>query len=369
MDGSPQFQPNWAISPGATIARTLAVRNLSRSHFAEGIGLTLQEVSYLIDGELNISSELAERIADCLGTSAEFWANRQAQYDLKIATMEGEGNGSGFDLRTWLSGFPKRDMEDFGWIPTTRTRQDSKQTILDFFNVQDIEEWYTTYSGELSVAAFRTTLSYNSNPQSVASWLRAATLRAEQIDCGEWDAQRFLDSLASIRKLTTWKYPKVFIPELERICADCGVAVVVVPAPKGCRASGATKFLSNNKAMIALSLRYRTDDQFWFTFFHEAGHLILHGTDALFLEDGADVTYVEEEEANQFAEKIIVPESRSSELSTLSTRSKAVIKYAVQIGVAPGLIVGQLQHKGRITFRQLNFLKRRYKWDSFLERS
>jgi Zn-dependent peptidase ImmA (M78 family) len=116
--------------------------------------------------------------------------------------------------------------------------------------------------------------------------------------------------------------------------------------------------------MIVLSFRYRSDDQFWFTFFHEAGHLLLHGKKALFLEDDSDVTSSEEAEANEFAGRILIPEEFVPALMRLSTNAREVIRFAVKVGVSPGIVVGQLQHLGQIRPNRLNGLKRRYRWSA-----
>jgi Zn-dependent peptidase ImmA (M78 family) len=157
------------------------------------------------------------------------------------------------------------------------------------------------------------------------------------------------------------KDPQIFIPKLRRISAESGVGVAVVRAPTGCRASGATRFLSDEKALLLLSFRYLTDDHFWFTFFHEAGHLILHGR-KLFLESADMPLDEEEQQANDFSAEILVPAEFVSEMLSLPKNGRQVIRFARRVGVSPGIIVGQLQHLGRIKHSQLNKLKRRYHW-------
>ncbi|MCH7749100.1 MAG: ImmA/IrrE family metallo-endopeptidase [Acidobacteria bacterium] len=163
--------------------------------------------------------------------------------------------------------------------------------------------------------------------------------------------------------MTNWKDPGRFIPQLQKYCAESGVAVAVVRAPTGCRASGATRFLSRDKALLLLSFRYLTDDQFWFTFFHEAGHLLLHGCDELFLEGDDTPSNAEEQEANEFAARTLVPSEFLPSLLALDANAREVIRLAVRLGVSPGVVVGQLQHLGKIGHDQLNRLKRRYRWE------
>ncbi len=146
-------------------------------------------------------------------------------------------------------------------------------------------------------------------------------------------------------------------------CAESGVAVVILRAPTGCKASGATRFHSPDKALLLLSFRYLSDDHFWFTFFHEAGHLLLHGEKGFFLEGVDTLSTDKEEEANDFAVHTLVPPAFQKALLNLRNNARTVIRFAMQVGISPGIVVGQLQHLGHIRRDQLNRLKRRYIWE------
>ena len=156
--------------------------------------------------------------------------------------------------------------------------------------------------------------------------------------------------------------PGEFIPALQQCLSACGVAVVVARAPDGCRASGATRFLTSKKALIQLSFRYLADDQFWFTVFHEIGHLLLHTHDKLFLE-GLDERHSEAEaEADEFALQTLFEQVGVDAMNTVSLSKFDIARLAKRAGVSPGLVVGQLQDKGRVPFRHFNFMKVRYAW-------
>jgi Zn-dependent peptidase ImmA (M78 family) len=115
--------------------------------------------------------------------------------------------------------------------------------------------------------------------------------------------------------------------------------------------------------LIVLSFRYLSDDQFWFSFFHEIGHLLLHGIEATFVDGEAAGPTYKEVEANAFSEGVLIPHDRRDELMALPCRAKEVIRFAVSVGVSPGIVVGQMQHRRIIGPHQLNGLKRRYEWD------
>jgi Zn-dependent peptidase ImmA (M78 family) len=113
---------------------------------------------------------------------------------------------------------------------------------------------------------------------------------------------------------------------------------------------------------LLLSFRYLSDDHFWFTFFHEAAHLLLHGPNALFLEAPDVLNSEQEQEANDFAARTLIPQTFGSELSRLRLTHEDLIRFARRVGVSPGIVAGQLQHQGRLRRDQMNRLKRRFEW-------
>jgi Zn-dependent peptidase ImmA (M78 family) len=180
--------------------------------------------------------------------------------------------------------------------------------------------------------------------------------------CGKWDREKFLSALNDVRRLSRKKDPAIFVPALQELCAECGVAVVILRAPQGCRASGATKFLFKDKAMLLSSFRYRSDDHFWFTFLHEAGHLVMHDSSALFIEGDHFISTHEEAEADQFSEQLLVPQEVRQDMHELPMNYRSIMRFARKIGISPGIVVGQLQHAGMIPRDKMNFLKTRFVW-------
>jgi HTH-type transcriptional regulator / antitoxin HigA len=358
---SQPFEPEWTVPPGATIAALLAARSLSRESFAAALGENVETVQRLLLGLESVDNDLAKKLANCLGSTKTFWIAREAQYRADSARIRAQ---EATDARErWVKQFPVREMVRLGWIADFRTRAEAAEECLRFFGVSDGAAWATRYAGMARTAAFRMSSVSKSNPGAVTAWLRWAELIAGRTPCSAWNPKAFEERLQIIRRLTWQKDPATFLPQLRRLCAEVGVSVVVARTPKGCPASGATRFLSSNKALMVLSFRYRSDDQFWFTFFHEAAHLLLHGPDALFLEDGEEITSEEEREANGFAGAVLVPADRMNELLTLRLDNEAILRFAHQIGVAPGLVVGQLQHRKRLAPNRMNWLKRHYNWD------
>ena len=299
MASRQQFQPDWASAPGDTIADILEERNLSVVALAQRIGHSAEDVNDLLDGRATITIAVARQLERVLGASVEFWMSRDFQYREDIARLDVAND-------EWVSELPIGDMVKFGWLTPVPHPSDEAAACLRFFDVPSVQGWHEKYADVETMVAFRTSPSFDSRPAAVAAWIRQGEIEGGAIACRPWDAKRFEDSLSTIRSLTRKKDPNLFIPELQGYCAESGVAVAVVRAPNGCRASGATRFVSPDKALLLLSFRYLTNDHFWFTFFHEAGHLVLHDEDILCLEGDDTSSIYEEQEANEFAASTLV---------------------------------------------------------------
>jgi len=355
------FNPNWLSAPGDTIADLLEERGLSSADLAERVGSTIQETLGLLEGRTELTLDMASRLAELFGVPASFWMRREDLYRSQVSRLQIDQPDA--SASEWVRQLPLKSMMEFGWLQM-RPGDDPFEACLRFFGTPTLDTWRVTYRDLLKGVAFRTSRAYASRPAAVAAWLRQGELESASLACRPWDPQRFGEALSSIRILTRRKRPAMFLPDLVRVCGDAGVAVCVVRAPEGCRASGATWFASPERAVLLLSVRYRTDEQFWFTFFHEAGHLVLHGSRTRFVEGLASQATLEETEANAFAGDTLIPPDHRGGMRRLGRDSREIIAFARAVGVAPGIVVGQLQHHGKIRRNQLNRLKRRYEWDS-----
>ena len=369
MTRDDQFCPNWTSAPGETIVDILHERGISPDRFAELMECSTDDVQDLLRGRSTITISMARRLSQVLGASLEFWMSRDFHFREDVKRIHGGG-------QEWLRELPLGDMIRFGWLKPPPHPTKELSACLQYFKVSDIAEWLSIYRGIQEMAVFRTSTSIDSRAASIAVWLRQGEIQADNIECASWDPQEFRESLPHLRKLTRQKDPARFIPQLQTVCSKSGVAVVMVRCPNGCRASGATRFISSNKAILQLSFRYLTDDQFWFTFFHEAGHLLCHTETSFFPrvlgESGEWIVEglephesAKEKEANQFAARTLVPQEFERQLLTLPTETRSIINFARKLGISPGLVVGQLQHRERIGFNQFNGLKRRFKWEGY----
>ncbi|WP_417468488.1 ImmA/IrrE family metallo-endopeptidase [Maricaulis sp.] len=354
-----QPAPNWVSPPGHTIVSILEERELTVEDFAREIGRTAAAAQKIVDGVQAIDVDLAQRLADTLGASPSFWIAREHDYRGSIAAPEGLKISN---LQDFVSRLPMRDMQRFGWVATARSNEEKIAETLAFFGVSSLAQWQGRYEGAFETAAYRKSAAHSSCPAATTAWLRQGEIETADDPVAVWSSKILSDQLPKLRRLTWQKRPLVFLPKLKALLAEAGVKIAVVRAPKGCSASGAVRVLEGGVPHIQMSFRYLSDDHFWFTLFHEIGHLLLHYSSMPILELNESQINSIENEANEFASSTIVPLEHREEMLNLGGSRFPIVDFAKKIGIAPGLVVGQLQHLGIIRYNQMQHLKRRFRW-------
>jgi HTH-type transcriptional regulator / antitoxin HigA len=355
------FAPDWIVTPGDTISDLLQERGWTKAELALRTGFTAKHINQLLKGAASITQDTALKLEKVLGSTARFWLGLETQYREQLARTA-DIDALQTDIG-WLKELPLRDMLKFGWIQKIENKALQVQECLKYFAVSSVSAWRAQY--QKPVAAYRATNKLIKTPAAVSTWLRQGERVADGIRCAPFDKEKFTAALQRIRALTCESTPGQFAPTLTALCAQAGVALVIAPAPEGCPVSGATKWLSPEKALIVLSVRGKTDDKLWFTFFHEAAHLLKHGKSLTFLdilgEDGLNPT--EEAEADAFARDFLLPpRSYQSFVTTERLNTQTVTQFAQSQGVSAGIVVGRLQFDRLLPFTHLNGLKSKYEW-------
>lgn len=348
--------PRWASAPGETIASILEERNVKERDVAQQLHLSPSEFTELLAGRLSITLNLARSLAETLGATSEYWLAREAQYLDDRSRVAAD---------QWSQVLPVRQMTQFGWIEKPGDWHQRITVCLNFFGVDDVESWDKRYKSQLEAALYRRSPSFSIEDGATAAWFRACEKEVESLEnLGSYDAEQFVVALTHVRPLTRMKDPGQFIPKLRSICAGAGVAVAVVPAPRGCPLSGVARWYNNNP-IVQLSARHLSDDHFWFTFFHEAGHVLRHDLNVAFIDmlDEGDDDDAYEREANEFASSFLSARDLQS-VKPGSLSSRRIIQAAQSAGVSPGIVVGQLQHAGILPRNRFNRLKRYYVWNT-----
>lgn len=352
-----RYEPDYTLPPGETLLEVLETKGMSQTELALRTGRTLKTINEIIKGKAAITAETSLQLERVLGVPSSFWNNLERNYRADLAAIE-ERNRLEANVE-WVRQFPVRALVKMGAIRDARDPAAQVIEILSFFGVASPEAWYETWSD--AEVVYRRSPAFKSSPGAVSAWLRLGENRAQAVSCAPYNRERFRSALATARALTL-EPPEVIQSELTRVCAEAGVAVVFVPELPKTHLSGATRWLSPVKALIQLILRHKSDDHLWFCFFHEAGHILLHGKKDMFLEGDGDQGE-KERQANEFAADFLIPPSSYRTFATNRLISKAAIeRFAESIGIAAGIVVGRLQHDGLLPPSHCNDLKQRYAW-------
>jgi len=353
-----QFEPDYAVHPGEILNEILEARGIREKDFAKRCGISFKTISQIINSKAPVTPETSIQFERVLGVSADIWNKLDSQYKLIVARRKKLKELE--NIKEWVNNFPKEELRKKGILSNSRDKTLLADELLKFFGVANLDAWNTFY-GKPAVA-FRKSKSFESSTESVAAWLRYAELIAEEIDTSDYNKHKFLNTLKKIRNFTT-KEPAYFESKMKEMCQECGVIFLVLSSFPKLYLSGATKWLTNRKALIALTLRYKSDDQFWFSFFHEAGHILLHEKTRIFLDTLHTDGDMLEDEANEFARDFLVPVDKYQNFIKREIFYKQdIIDFAKSINIAPGIIVGLLQHEELIKYNWHNDLKRRYKF-------
>lgn len=364
MKKGQEFTPDWFSKPGDSLRALMLRQNLPAQSVASHLTGGMTTLRGLLDGSSAVNREHATALAGAVGGTISFWLKRQEQYEL--ALDRAVDRATAVEADDWLM-LPVPGEKPRGRL-TSEKRRDEVRRRLRFFNVGTMDAWQARYGKICTNTLFRTTTAFDSDDGAMLMWLRDGEISSDLVSTKPWNVGNLQDRLDTIRKLSKLKRPEVFLPKLKKLCAEAGVAVVAKKAPAGCRASGASRLVAPDKAMILLSFRGRSDDTFWFTVFHEIGHLILHGAKTFVDSDmGKNDVDESEREANEFASDLIVPSARKEEFQHLQAEKYEITRFSVSVGVSPGLTVGQMQHCDMIKPDQLNYLKRRWQWDELHE--
>jgi HTH-type transcriptional regulator / antitoxin HigA len=343
--------------PGDTIKSLMRRRGLIPTKLAAELEGGINKLRALLDGSTPIDDATARALSKHLAGTRDFWLKRQELYEAALDRAVRRATDA--EAEEWNK-IPIPVGRSKG-VSSRGNREENLRLRLAFYNVSNLKTWDARY-GNAAETHFRTSPTFRSERPAVMAWLRLGELEADLIQTAPWSPERLEALLPAIRALSKVRRPDRFLPKLRTMFADAGVAFVIKPTPRGCHASGAARLVAPDKAMILVSFRYRSDDQFWFTVFHEIGHLLLHQGRA-FVDEEETPDSPAERQANKFASDCIVPASRRSEFQNVPTDRDSIMRFAVSIGVSPGLVVGQLQHEGRIEYGRMAALKRRWTWE------
>ena len=346
-----EYYPQVVFHPSITLNEKLEEMGMSRKEFALRTGKPEQTIIAVLKAESSITPEMAILFENVTKIPAHFWINKQARYNeykarekRKIAIEQAEN---------WARSFPYSEMAKHNWVPATRNIKEKTINLFSYFAVSSDEAWDKLYlESKLKVAAY-TSLKHTLEPHAISAWLRQGEIQAEQIQALTFNPKMFKRNLSKIKVLMA-HHSTGFFKQLQELCVEAGVKVFYTPKLPKAPISGSTRWI-NNTPIIQLTARYNQNDRFWFTFFHEAGHILLHGKKYISLEgiDFSEADPVKEKEAHEFAEQwTLSPNQEKEVIAAMPLNKNKIQTLAEKFNTHPAIIIGRLQHKKLIPFSE-----------------
>ena len=342
-----------ATPPGATIKEQLNDRGMSQKEFAARMDMSEKHISRLINGDVQLTPEAAVRLEMVLGVPARFWNNLEAIYREKIIKAEAE-NAMDADVEV-AKRFPYGEMAKLGWVPAVR---DVKERVVNLRKYFEVVELSLLGNSQITRIACRRLAITEKSDLALMAWAQEAKIQARNIQTAPINIRNLILSVPDIRNMTVMTQEE-FYPKIKKSLADCGIALIFLPHLKGSFLQGAT-FADGNKIVVGITARGRDADKFWFSLFHELGHIILGHVGK------TDGTSEDDEKAADTwsGDMLIAADDYEIFLEQKDYSEEKILGFARQQGIAPGIIVGRMQRERLLKYSELNNLKEKYDFGS-----
>ena len=353
-----------AIPPGEYIEEVIAELDMSKDELARRMRRPAAKLSAVYKGEKAITPDTALQLEKVLGVPAHIWLGLESEYRLTLARRQSQAELERLRAESKLTtAYCYSQLAKLGRVARTTKPLVKVAELQRFFGVASLAAIPEVRRYQ---AAFRlgATSRRRRSPEALSSWLRLGELEARRLDCAAFDKKLLKASLPALRAMTR-QAPEVFEPALTSLLAKAGIALVICPHFPGTRVHGATFWLSQGKAALMMTIRGAWADVFWFSLFHELGHVLLHGRQEVILEtDDADpALQAREDEASQFAGDSLIPRDDYLRFVASGGFSAAAIEaFASEVGIDSGIVVGRLQHDGQLRHDERNALRTRFTW-------
>lgn len=346
-----EYLPETVSHPGMTLAEKLNEMGMGNKEFSVRVNKPEKTITAITKGDSSITADMAVKFEDVLSIPAAFWLSRQRRFDEYQARVKRK-----VDIKhaiDWAKGFPYAKMASLGWVKSTRKVEEKVLALFEFFGISNHNAWKSYYYDQELKVSFRISLAHTNESMAVSAWLREGERKARTIETPPFNSTLLKDSLQEIKSIMA-NHPDSFFQDVQEICKKAGVIVLYTPCLPKAPIHGSTRWIGD-KPLIQLSARYKTNDKFWFTFFHEIGHILLHGKKYISIENikYKDQDLDKEQEADDFAIKYTFSEEQEQEvMNSVPLSTDDILNFAKQFNTHPALIIGRFHKKGLIYYSE-----------------
>lgn len=343
-----KLETNYAIHPGVTLREKLEELKITPKEFAVRTGKPIKTISNVLNGKSSITPEMAVQFEKVLKIPASFWMAKQANYNEYIAREKEKEELT--EAIEWSKKFPYNDLAKLGYVASTKDAKEKDKNLLSFFNISKSRAWEEIYINQQVPVFFRISLKNSKNPYSLSAFLRMGEIEASKIDAPPFKKVKLKKVLKNLKDIMCQESGN-FLEEIKELSLSAGVKIIFTPGLPNTAVNGVVRWLKDNP-VIQMTDRFKRYDIFWFSLFHEFGHIVLHGNKKnIFLEEMKHTKTKEEVEADKFAEDFLLSDENYNkiinEINSLNDKSPSQIldtikQYAKTFNTHKDIIIGRI---------------------------
>lgn len=345
--------------PGETLQEVLQSNGMTQKELAARIGVADKTISQIINGKESITPQTAQKLSNVFNLSASFWNNLQKIYDEELAFIKERETITQEEIEE-IKKLEYNKLVDYHYLEPAKSNKDKVINVRKFVKISNL----MNADMVLKVACFRKSQASITNPLALLVWMKICEKETQNVILKKLDLNLLESYLPEIKQLMFLNINSA-INKLKEIFNECGVNFVVVHNIKGAPVQG---YIQNqdNGVRMCLTIRNKYADIFWFTLFHEIGHLFdSNAKDYLnngFIDYESQNNEIEAK-ADKFATNILIEEKQYKKFIANGVFSaSSIIDAAKQFNVMTGILVGRLQHDGYVAYSQFNDLRQKYDW-------
>ena len=347
------ISPDLLVHPGETIEEIISDRGISQKELAMRTGYTEKHISTVIHGQKGISAEFATRLQYALDIPASFFRNLQTNYDLEVVTFKETNNISEKELS--IAKEIKNSVEELLGEPNnSKNGSDCVWFLRQSLGLSNLET-----IKEINNGFYRAQFDKNTSEYKMYIWQYLCEKEAQRQTANTFDKIKLKASIESIKAIMH-ENPDQHVEKIQSILNECGILFVVKKHITRAPIKGLTVKTKKGQVMIALTIRGKYIDIFWFTLFHEIAH-VLNG-DYLINQNKLDNYQEIEDNADLFASNTLIDPLQFQEFTIKNDFSEqAIISFAKKINVLPTIVIGRLMHESNFWADQ-SHLRMKYEW-------
>lgn len=353
-----EYEELIAFHPGYYIKDIISEMDITQNEFATRLGTTDKTLSKLLNAQIPLSNDIAQKLSQMLGTTADVWLKLQMTYDEKIIEIK---ERKMIDAeKEYLKLIDYNYFVKLNLVENTKKQDEKIKSLREFLKISSL----SILGKRDFLVACRSVVADVTDKNIINSnaWVQTALNLAKNIKCNPFNKKLLENYLPEIRKMTL-QDPKIFYPRLREIFNECGVAFVLLPHLSNSGVHGAVKWINDEKVLLAINNRGLSADKFWFSLFHEIKHILQQKIKSIFINGDTDYRGDNELEmaADSFAGDYLIPKEQFKAFLKKGNFNYLSIKnFANQIEIHPSVVVGRLQHEKYLPYNRFSDLKIRY---------